>query len=61
MLGTDKKLTGMQVQEIFLIRANRGDVILGLKDTGKTCEIVEPELGGAVDVIARQSRKLVSI
>lgn len=46
--------------ERFLIRADRSHVVLGLKDTGKTGEIVKPELGGAIDIIVRQTRKLVS-
>jgi AcrR family transcriptional regulator len=58
VLGTNQKLTRMQVQELFLIRANGGHVVRRLKDASEAGQIIEPKLGGSINMVIRQPREL---
>ncbi len=60
VLGSHQKLTGVQVQELFLVWPNRRHVIRGVEDTSDAGNVVEPKLGGAVDLVVRKTWKRIA-
>ena len=50
----------MEIEELFFVGPNGLPVVLRLKDSGQTSQIVKPKLGGTIDVIVGQPRQRIA-